>query len=226
MPEGILIAEDVSKEYRRGNEIIVAVKKVNINIKRGELIVFLGPSGSGKTSLLNVLSGLDRPTTGRVIIDGLDTNSIEEDMFPRIRRERIGFVFQNFNLIEGLTAIENVEAPLWPTDQPSKIIEERALHWLRIVDLIERKDHRPKELSGGEQQRVAIARALVNSPRVLFADEPTGNLDSQTGENIAKLLKQLNKEQGVTIACVTHDPMLEKYADRVFYIKDGRCNPK
>ncbi|MHA1145745.1 MAG: ABC transporter ATP-binding protein, partial [Candidatus Helarchaeota archaeon] len=205
MSSEIIIAEDVTKEYRRGNEIIVAIKKINLRVKRGEFLVFLGPSGSGKTSLLNVLSGLDRPTTGRVIIDGLDTNSLEEDMFPKIRRERIGFVFQNFNLIEGLTAIENIEAPLWPTSLSSKMIEERALHWLRIVDLIERKDHFPKELSGGEQQRVAIARALINNPRVLFADEPTGNLDSQTGENTVKLLKRLNKEEDVTVICVTHD---------------------
>ncbi|MHA1315755.1 MAG: ABC transporter ATP-binding protein, partial [Candidatus Helarchaeota archaeon] len=224
MSSEIIIAEDVTKEYRRGNEIIVAIKKINLRVKRGEFLVFLGPSGSGKTSLLNVLSGLDRPTTGRVIIDGLDTNSLEEDMFPKIRRERIGFVFQNFNLIEGLTAIENIEAPLWPTSLSSKMIEERALHWLRIVDLIERKDHFPKELSGGEQQRVAIARALINNPRVLFADEPTGNLDSQTGENTVKLLKRLNKEEDVTVICVTHDTMMEKFADRVLYIKDGRLS--
>ncbi len=226
MSSEIIIAEDVTKEYRRGNEIIVAIKKINLRVKRGEFLVFLGPSGSGKTSLLNVLSGLDRPTTGRVIIDGLDTNSLEEDMFPKIRRERIGFVFQNFNLIEGLTAIENIEAPLWPTSLSSKMIEERALHWLRIVDLIERKDHFPKELSGGEQQRVAIARALINNPRVLFADEPTGNLDSQTGENTVKLLKRLNKEEDVTVICVTHDTMMEKFADRVLYIKDGRLSQK
>ncbi|MHC1590937.1 MAG: ABC transporter ATP-binding protein [Candidatus Helarchaeales archaeon] len=226
MSENIIVAEDVSKEYRRGNEIIVAVKKVNLKVRRGEFLVFLGPSGSGKTSLMNVLSGLDKPTTGRVIIDGLDTNSLDEDMFPKIRRERIGFVFQNFNLIDALTAIENIEAPLWPTKLSSKMIEERALHWLRIVDLIERKDHYPKEMSGGEQQRVAIARALINNPRVLFADEPTGNLDSKTGENIVKLLKRLNKEEGVTVICVTHDSMLENYADRVLYIKDGRITQK
>ena len=218
----VIITEDVSKEYRRGHEIIVAIKKLNMKIKKGEFFVIIGPSGSGKTTLLNVLSGLDHPTTGRIILDGLDTNMIDEKQFPKIRRERVGFIFQNWNLIDGFTAIENVEAPLWPTDLSNKIIEERALTLLRMVNLIERKDHRPKELSGGEQQRVAIARALINHPKVVFADEPTGNLDSATGESIVKLLKELNKKEGVTIIVVTHDESIIKYADRVARINDGR----
>jgi putative ABC transport system ATP-binding protein len=218
----VVIAEDVSKEYRRGSEIIVAVKKLNMKIKKGEFFVILGPSGSGKTTLLNVLSGLDKPTTGRIILDGLDTNMIDEKQFPKIRRERVGFIFQNWNLIDGFTAIENVEAPMWPSDLSNKIIEERALSLLRSVDLIERKDHRPKELSGGEQQRVAIARALINRPKVVFADEPTGNLDSDTGEATIKLLRELNKQEGVTIVVVTHDEAIIKYADRTARIKDGQ----
>ncbi|MHA1271707.1 MAG: ABC transporter ATP-binding protein [Candidatus Helarchaeota archaeon] len=218
----VIIAENVSKEYRRGHEIIVAVKNLNLKIKRGEFFVIIGPSGSGKTTLLNVLSGLDKPTTGRVILDGLDTNMIDEKQFPKIRRERVGFIFQNWNLIDGFTAIENVEAAMWPSELSNKVIEERALTLLRMVDLIERKDHRPKELSGGEQQRVAIARALINQPKVVFADEPTGNLDSSTGEAIIKLLRQLNKKEGVTIIVVTHDDSIIKYGDRVAKIRDGK----
>jgi putative ABC transport system ATP-binding protein len=220
--EYVLIAEDTTKEYRRGSEIIIAVKKINIKIKKGEFFVIIGPSGSGKSTLLNILSGLDTPTTGRIILDGLDTGMIDEMMFPKIRRERVGFVFQNFNLIQELTAIENIEAPLWPTSLSSKIIEERALTLLRLVDLVERKDHRPRELSGGEQQRVAIARALINNPKVVFADEPTGNLDSKTGEDIVKLLRRLNKEQGTTVIVVTHDEGIINYADRVGRIRDGQ----
>ncbi|MFX1296232.1 MAG: ABC transporter ATP-binding protein [Promethearchaeota archaeon] len=220
--EYVVISEDTTKEYRRGSEIIIAVKNIDLKIKKGEFFVIIGPSGSGKSTLLNVLSGLDTPTTGRIILDGLDTGMIDESMFPKIRRERVGFVFQNFNLIKELSAIENVEAPLWPTSLSRKIIEERALTLLRLVDLIERKDHRPKELSGGEQQRVAIARALINNPKVVFADEPTGNLDSKTGDDIGKLLRKLNKDQGTTIIVVTHDQSLIKFADRVAYIRDGR----
>jgi len=218
----LIVAENVTHEYRRGKkEIIVAIKNINLKIKKGEFLVIVGPSGSGKSTLLNILSGMDKPTTGRVILDGLDTSMIEEDLFPKIRRERVGFVFQNWNLIDGLTAIENIEAPLWPTDLSSNIIEERALTLLRLINLIERKDHYPKELSGGEQQRIAIARALINQPKVVFADEPTGNLDSKTGEEIIKLLKRLNQEEGVTIIVVTHDESLIKFADKVVYIKDG-----
>ncbi|MFX1451676.1 MAG: ABC transporter ATP-binding protein [Promethearchaeota archaeon] len=218
----VIIAENVSHEYRRGKDITVAIKDINLKVKKGEFLVIVGPSGSGKSTLLNILSGMDKPTTGRVILDGLDTGTIEEDLFPRIRRERVGFVFQNWNLIDGLTAIENIESVLWPSDLGSKIIEERALTLLRLINLIERKDHHPKELSGGEQQRVAIARALINQPKVVFADEPTGNLDSKTGEEIVGLLKRLNEEENVTIIVVTHDDSLIKFADRVIYLKDGQ----
>lgn len=218
----VVIAEEVTKEYRRGSEIIIAVKKINLRVKKGEFFVIVGPSGSGKSTLLNVLSGLDTPTAGRIILDGLDTGMIDETMFPKIRRERVGFVFQNFNLVDEMTAIENVEAPLWPTSLSGKVIEERALTLLRLVDLVERKDHRPRELSGGEQQRVAIARALINNPKVVFADEPTGNLDTHTGDEIVKLLRKLNKEQGTTIIVVTHDDSIIKYADRVARIRDGQ----
>lgn len=220
--EEVIIAENVTHEYRRGKDITVAIKNINLKVKKGEFLVIVGPSGSGKSTLLNILSGMDKPTTGRIILDGLDTGMIEEDLFPKIRRERVGFVFQNWNLIDGLTAIENIEAPLWPSDLSGKIIEERALTLLRLINLVERKDHHPKELSGGEQQRVAIARALINQPKVVFADEPTGNLDSKTGEEIVSLLKRLNEEENVTVIVVTHDESLIKFADRVIYLRDGQ----
>ena len=220
--DDLIVAENVTHEYRRGKkEIIIAIRNINLSIRKGEFVVIVGPSGSGKSTLLNILSGMDKPTTGRVILDGLDTGMIEEDLFPKIRRERVGFVFQNWNLIDGLTAVENIESPLWPSDLGGNIIEERALTLLRLINLIERKDHYPKELSGGEQQRIAIARALINQPKVVFADEPTGNLDSKTGEEIVQLLKRLNEEEGVTIIVVTHDDTLIKFADKVLYIKDG-----
>ncbi|MHA1333726.1 MAG: ABC transporter ATP-binding protein [Candidatus Odinarchaeia archaeon] len=220
--DSIIIARDVSKEYRRGREIVRAVKNVNMEIKRGELVCIYGPSGSGKTTLLNILSGLDQPTKGKVILDGTDTSVLDERLFPKIRREKIGFIFQDFNLIPDLTTIENVEAPLWPTKLSSKEIEEKALSMLRAVDLLERKDHFPKQLSGGEQQRAAIARALINDPVVLFADEPTGNLDTKTGQEIMKLLRKVNKEKKTTVIVVTHDESLIQYADKVLKIVDGQ----
>lgn len=220
--DSIIVAQGVSKEYKRGREVVQALRTVNIEIKRGELVCIFGPSGSGKTTLLHVLSGLDQPSVGRVILDGTDTSVLDERLFPKIRREKVGFVFQDFNLVPDMTTIENVESPLWPSDTKSKEIENKALALLREVDLLERKDHRPKQLSGGEQQRAAIARALVNDPTVLFADEPTGNLDTKTGQEIMKLLRRINKEQGTTVIVVTHDQSLLGYSDRAFNIVDGK----
>ncbi len=219
--EFIIRAENLRKEYKRGRETVDAIKNITLKIDEGEFFVFIGPSGSGKTTLLNLLSGLDKPTEGRVILDGMDLTSIDERILPKIRREKIGFVFQDFNLIENMTALENVMAPLIPTDLKKKEIVARATEMLRLVDLIERKDHLPKQMSGGEQQRVAIARALVTHPKVVFADEPTGNLDSKTGSDIMKLLKKINKEKGTTFVVVTHDERIINFADRVAYIEDG-----
>ncbi|MFX1351659.1 MAG: ABC transporter ATP-binding protein [Promethearchaeota archaeon] len=220
--DSIIVVQGASKEYKRGREVVQALRAVNLEIKKGELVCIFGPSGSGKTTLLNVLSGLDQPSVGRVILDGTDTSVLDERLFPKIRREKVGFVFQDFNLVPDMTTIENVESPLWPTDMKAKEIENKALALLREVDLLERKDHRPKQLSGGEQQRAAIARALVNDPTVLFADEPTGNLDTKTGQEIMKLLRRINKEQGTTVIVVTHDQTLLEYSDRAFNIVDGR----
>ena len=193
-----------------------------MGIKAGKITLIAGPSGCGKTTLLNVLSGLDQPTTGRVIFDGMNTAQITEKDFPEIRREKIGFIFQDFNLIRDMTVIENVESPLWPTNLKPKVQEEKAVEVLRAVDLIDRKDHRPFQLSGGEQQRVAIARALVNSPKVIFCDEPTGNLDTESGEEFFQLLKKLNQESRTTVVVVTHNPLWKKYADRFVEMVDGR----
>ncbi|MFX0097478.1 MAG: ABC transporter ATP-binding protein [Candidatus Hodarchaeota archaeon] len=220
--DSIIVVQGASKEYKRGREVVQALRAVNLEIKKGELVCIFGPSGSGKTTLLNVLSGLDQPSVGRVILDGTDTSVLDERLFPKIRREKVGFVFQDFNLVPDMTTIENVESPLWPSDMKAKEIENKALALLREVDLLERKDHRPKQLSGGEQQRAAIARALVNDPTVLFADEPTGNLDTKTGQEIMKLLRRINKEQGTTVIVVTHDQTLLEYSDRAFNIVDGR----
>ncbi len=219
-------ATELNREYRRGREIVHALKNVELNIKEGEFFVVVGPSGCGKTTLLNVLSGLDRPTSGRVIIDGMDISDekLDEKVLPSIRRRKIGFVFQSFNLLRNLTGQENVEAALWPTDTPAKEISQRAMEVIRYVDLVERKDHLPNQLSGGEQQRFAIARALVNNPKIVFADEPTGNLDTKTGEQIMKLLRDLNTKERITFVVVTHDSELIKFADRIGYMKDGRIN--
>ena len=218
----LIITKDASKEYHRGREVVIAVKNVSLEIKEGEFLAVVGPSGCGKTTLLNLLSGLDSPSSGKVILDGIDTTIIDERLFPKLRREKVGFVFQDFNLVQDMTAVENVMAPLLPTEMKTKDIETKALEMLRAVDLLERKDHRARELSGGEMQRVAIARALINKPKVIFADEPTGNLDSKTGKDILNLLKTLNQEQGTTIVLVTHNEELREYASRVIHMRDGK----
>jgi len=219
---GVIITKDASKEYHRGREVVVAIKNANLEIKEGEFLAVVGPSGCGKTTLLNLLSGLDSPSSGKVILDGIDTTVIDERLFPKLRREKVGFVFQDFNLIQDMTAMENVMAPLLPTEMKTKDIEKKALDMLRAVDLLERKDHRARELSGGEMQRVAIARALINNPKVIFADEPTGNLDTKTGKDIMELLKRLNEEQGTTVVLVTHNEEMKQYATRVIHLRDGK----
>ncbi len=215
-------AINVQKEYRREGSIIRALVDINVDIKSGEFVFIVGPTACGKTTLLNVMSGLDLPDDGQVILDGENIARSSEDRLSNIRRQKIGFVFQDFNLIENLTAIENVEALLWPTVLRSQEIENRAINALRDVDLLERKDHYPRQLSGGEKQRVAIARAVVHQPRVLFADEPTGNLDPVSEQEIMKLLKSLNKEMGTTMIVVTHNEKILSYADRVIKMEKGR----
>lgn len=218
----LIITKDASKEYHRGHEVVIAVKNVNLEVKEGEFLAVVGPSGCGKTTLLNLLSGLDSPSSGKVILDGIDTTVIDERLFPKLRREKVGFVFQDFNLVQDMTAVENVMAPLLPTDMKTKDIENKAMEMLRAVDLLERKDHRARELSGGEMQRVSITRAIINSPKVIFADEPTGNLDSKTGKDIMGLMKNLNEEKGTTVVLVTHNEEMREFATRTIHMRDGK----
>lgn len=220
----VVLVEKVSKEYKRGKEVVVALKDINMEVRESDFLLIVGPSGCGKTTLMNTMAGLDQPSTGRVIFDGMDTDKIDEKEFPKLRREKIGFVFQEFNLVQDMTVFENITSPLWPSKLKNKEIEERAYEVLRAVDLIDRKDHKPNQLSGGEQQRAAIARALINSPRVIFADEPTGNLDTQAGEEFFELLVKLNKEQKSTIVVVSHNENWKKYASRIIKMRDGKIS--
>jgi len=214
-------AEEVNKEYRREGAIIRALIDINLEIKEGKFVIIQGPTACGKSTLLNVLSGLDLPDSGKVILDGENISRSTEDRLARIRRRKIGFVFQDFNLINNLTAIENVESTLWPTVLRNKEIENRAIAALRDVDLLERKDHFPVQMSGGEKQRAAIARAIVHRPRVILADEPTGNLDPDSETMIMNLLKKLNKDYDTTMIVVSHRD-LAKYGDILIKMDKGR----
>ena len=218
----IIQLEEVNKEYGKGKNTVAVMKDVNIQIEAGDFVAVLGPSGCGKSTLLHVMSGLEAPSSGRVLVDAVDVTLISERDMPKVRAQKIGFVFQAFLLVDHLTAYENIESVLWPRDDMTKQEqEERTLAVLREVDMLERRDHFPKQLSGGEQQRVAIARALVNDPPILFCDEPTGNLDSKTGENILKIIAQLNRERKMTVVLVTHNHDIAQFAKRTLNMKDG-----
>jgi putative ABC transport system ATP-binding protein len=218
MPEAVLHSQSLSRTYRSGGRDLTVLKDITFSLEPGGFLAILGPSGSGKTTLLGLLAGLDRPTSGTVELDGTDFGALSEDQRARLRRERIGFVFQSFQLIPTLTARENVEVPLELRGTPDA---ERANQLLDRVGLAGRGHHYPAQLSGGEQQRVAIARAFIHSPTVLFADEPTGNLDGATGHRIVELLFGLNREQGTTLVLVTHDPELAGRAGRIIRLADG-----
>jgi putative ABC transport system ATP-binding protein len=214
----MLIVRKLEKSYRSGGQELAVLRNVNFTIETGETVAIVGHSGSGKTTLLGLLAGLDRPTTGAVLLEGTELGTLSEDERARLRRERIGFVFQAFQLIPTLTARENVEVPLELRGTPDPA---RARALLERVGLGDRGHHYPAQLSGGEQQRVAIARAFIHAPRILFADEPTGNLDRATGNRIVDLLFELNREQGTTLVLVTHDPDLATRAGRVIRLEDG-----
>jgi len=211
----------VKKAYRMGKVIVPALRGVSFEVEEGEFLAVLGPSGSGKSTLLHLIGCLDRPDEGEIFIDGSDVLKLSDEELAELRLRKIGFVFQFFNLLPRLTAIRNVELPLLIAGVPEREARERAMEMLRLVGLEARVNHRPTELSGGEQQRVAIARALINNPKIVLADEPTGNLDTKSGWEIVQLMKRLNKERGQTFIVVTHDPHIAETADRILYLKDG-----
>ena len=219
----LVALRDVARVYPRGASAVVALDGVSLEVRRGEKLAIMGPSGSGKTTLLSILGCLDRPTRGEYLFEGQSVESLGDDELSRLRNRSIGFVFQSFHLIPQLTVAENVETPLLYEGAPPSEWRRRALEALERVSLAHRADHRPSELSGGEAQRTAIARALVTGPRLLLADEPTGNLDTHTGEEIARLLDELHAGGG-TVVLVTHNESLARRAERAVRLRDGRID--
>lgn len=218
----IIRVDNVHKSYLMGKEAVPALRGVTIDVPRGEMLCLMGPSGSGKTTLLNLLGGLDEPGRGHIIIDGQNVVSMKEEQVARLRLEKLGFIFQTFNLLSNFTAFENVEAPMVLAGfYKRKERKARVTMLLEQVGLSDRMDHYPSELSGGQQQRVAIARALANDPPIIIGDEMTGDLDSQTGFEVMRLIRQLNQEQGKTVIFVTHDPRMAEFADRTINMLDG-----
>ena len=215
-------AVDLARTFVVGETKVEALRGVNLEVPQGRFVALVGPSGSGKSTFLNLVGGLDRPTGGELWIDGVELGASKEKILTEHRRQRVGFVFQGFNLLPRLTALENVALPLIFGGVAERERLARARELLAQVGLGDRIDHRPTQLSGGEQQRVAIARALVGRPAIILADEPTGNLDSTTGREIMALLRELNREQGVTLLLVTHDPEAAGFAGRVIRMRDGR----
>ncbi|MEM3607316.1 MAG: ABC transporter ATP-binding protein [Candidatus Bathyarchaeia archaeon] len=210
------------KVYRVGRIVFPALRGVNLSVRSGELVSIMGPSGSGKSTLLNLIGALDRPSKGRVLIDGVDIFKLDDDRLAEFRNRKVGFVFQTFNLIPRVSVIRNVELPLIAGGIPPKLREARALKMLRLVGLEDKVHRRSMELSGGEQQRVAIARALVTNPSIILADEPTGNLDTRTGREIISSIKSINRAVGTSVIIVTHDPEVAKATERIIYLRDGR----
>lgn len=211
--------QNIVKIYKLGDVEVIALDEVTCRIEAGEIVSIMGPSGSGKSTLMNLIGCLDRPTSGRYLLDGKDVSNLKDDELAEIRNKKIGFVFQSFNLLPQATTVANVALPLVYSGVGNKY--ERALEALELVGMGQRAKHRPSEISGGEQQRVAIARALVNNPALILADEPTGNLDTQTSKGIMLLLKRLNS-QGITIVLVTHEVDIAAYTNRTIHLRDGK----
>jgi putative ABC transport system ATP-binding protein len=226
MSELVLKTEKLDKIYKLDKRQVRALSDVNLQIEKGDFISIMGPSGSGKTTLLNMLGCLDKPSHGKVVLDNVDVTKVPEKSLHKIRKHKIGFVFQTFNLMPYLNAIENVELPMEGTKKSGDEKRKKAQDLLRMVGLSERGEHKPHRLSAGEQQRVAIARALANNPSIVLADEPTGNLDSKTSHEIVRLLGKLNIDQETTIVMVTHDSHVGSLASRMLFLSDGRLLTK
>jgi putative ABC transport system ATP-binding protein len=218
----ILELDDVSRTFQLGGEVIHALDGVSLTVRRGEFLSVMGRSGSGKSTLLNVVGCLDRPTSGTVVLDGQDVTRVPKGRLPRIRREKIGFVFQSFNLIPTLTALENVMLPMQYAGLPDRQQHALALEALEAVGLADRLEHRPSQLSGGQAQRVAIARALAPKPAIILADEPTGALDTHIARAVIQLMRQFNRDRRQTFILVTHDPLVAEQTDRIIRLSDGR----
>ena len=216
-----LQTSSLTRQYRVGRETITALNHVDVNIQKKEFVAIMGPSGSGKSTLLNLLGGLDQPTSGKVLLDGHDLSEYNEEQLAALRRTKMGFIFQRHDLFPVLTARENIEFPMLLDGIPPQDRRQRAEELLELVGLEEKADHLPEELSGGQQQRVGIARSLANSAQILLADEPTGNLDSATSEEIINALVNLKHVRNLTLIMVTHDPEVAAYADRILQLKDG-----